>query len=45
MINNEFTAAMTGEDEFSGKAVLPGHNLDGNGNPILDGRDPTKLAH
>jgi len=38
-------AAMAGEDEFSGKAVLPGHNLDGNGNPILDGRDPTKLAH
>jgi len=38
-------AAMAGEDEYSGKAVLPGHNLDGNGNPILDGRDPTILAH
>ena len=38
------TAAVE-EDEYSGKAVLPGHNLDGNGNPILDGRDPTKLAH
>jgi len=34
-----------GEDEFSGKAVLPTHNLDGNGNPIIDGKDPTKLMH
>ncbi len=34
-----------GEDEFSGKAVLPSHNLDGNGNPIIDGKDPTKLMH
>ena len=33
------------EDEFSGKAVLPTHNLDGNGNPIIDGKDPTKLMH
>ena len=33
------------DDEFSGKAVLPGHNLDGNGNPIVDGKDPTKLMH
>ena len=33
------------EDEYSGKAVLPGHNLDGNGNPIVDGKDPTKLRH
>ena len=33
------------EDEYSGKAVLPGHNLDGNGNPIIDGKDPTKLNH
>lgn len=33
------------EDEFSGKAVLPSHNLDGNGNPITDGKDPTKLMH
>jgi len=33
------------EDEYSGKAVLPGHNLDGNGNPIVDGKDPTKLMH
>jgi hypothetical protein len=38
------TEAVT-EDEFSGKAVLPGHNLDGNGNPIVDGKDPTKLMH
>jgi hypothetical protein len=33
------------DDEYSGKAVLPGHNLDGNGNPIVDGKDPTKLMH
>lgn len=38
-------AAAKVEDEFSGKAVLPGHNLDGNGNPIIDGKDPTKLMH
>jgi len=38
-------AAAEVEDEFSGKAVLPGHNLDGNGNPITDGKDPTKLMH
>jgi len=38
------TAAVE-EDEYSGKAVLPGHNLDGNGNPITDGKDPTKLMH
>lgn len=37
--------AAEAEDEFSGKAVLPGHNLDGNGNPIVDGKDPTKLMH
>ena len=38
-------APAEGEDEYSGKAVLPGHNLDGNGNPIVDGKDPTKLMH
>ena len=38
-------AAEDPEDEYSGKAVLPGHNLDGNGNPIVDGKDPTKLMH
>jgi len=38
-------AAAEVEDEFAGKAVLPGHNLDGNGNPIVDGKDPTKLMH
>ncbi len=39
------TTTAAGEDEFSGKAVLPTHNLDGNGNPIIDGKDPTKLMH
>ena len=38
-------AAAEAVDEFAGKAVLPGHNLDGNGNPIVDGKDPTKLMH
>ncbi|GDX61373.1 hypothetical protein LBMAG32_09070 [Nitrosomonadaceae bacterium] len=32
-------------DEFSGKAVLPGHTLDGNGNPITDGKNPIPAAH
>ena len=39
------SSAAEEEDEYSGKAVLPGHNLDGNGNPITDGKDPTKLMH
>jgi len=39
------TAVAEVEDEYSGKAVLPAHNLDGNGNPITDGKDPTKLMH
>ena len=34
-----------GDDEYSGKAVLPGHNLDGNCNPIVDVKDPTQLMH
>jgi len=33
------------DDEYSGKAVLSGHNLNGNGNPITGGKDPTKLIH
>ena len=37
--------AAEGGDEYSGKAVLPSHNLDGNGNPITGGKDPTKLIH
>jgi hypothetical protein len=43
--DSEKAAAAEEEDEFAGKAVLPGHNLDGNGNPITDGKDPTKLMH
>ena len=41
----ELAGGAAEEDEYSGKAVLPGHNLDGNGNPITDGKDPTKLMH
>ncbi|MBI0418241.1 MAG: hypothetical protein SCG81_03530 [Nitrosomonadaceae bacterium] len=37
--------AAPGADEFSGKAVLPGHTLDGNGNPITDGKNPIPAAH
>jgi hypothetical protein len=39
------TAAADGEDEFSGEAVLPGHALDGNGNPIKEGQSAIPAAH
>ena len=39
---SEQTAAAPaeGEDEFAGQAVLPGHALDGNGNPLPPGKSP-----
>ncbi len=33
------------EDEYSGQAVLPGHNLDGNGNPLPEGKSPIPAGH
>lgn len=43
----EQTAAATaeGEDEYSGQAVLPGHALDGNGNPLPPGKSPIPPSH
>ena len=38
-------AAADGEDEYSGQAVLPGHALDGNGNPIREGQSAIPAAH
>lgn len=33
------------EDEFSGPAVLPGHRLDGNGNPLPEGASGIPAGH
>jgi hypothetical protein len=37
--------AAAGEDEYSGQAVLPGHALDGNGNPIKEGQSAIPAGH
>ena len=41
----EKAAAAEGEDEYSGQAVLPGHALDGNGNPIRPGQSVIPAGH
>ncbi|SEL48426.1 hypothetical protein [Nitrosovibrio tenuis] len=33
------------EDEYAGKAVLPGHALDGNGNPVKPGQSAIPEGH
>jgi hypothetical protein len=33
------------DDEYSGQAVLPGHALDGNGNPLPPGKSPIPEGH
>ena len=39
------SAAAPDEDEYSGQAVLPGHALDGNDNPIRPGQSVIPAGH
>jgi hypothetical protein len=39
------TPAPSEDDEYSGPAVLPGHQLDGNGNPIRPGQSAIPEGH
>ncbi|SFW35238.1 hypothetical protein [Nitrosovibrio sp. Nv17] len=41
----EDVATADAEDEYSGQAVLPGHQLDGNGNPLPPGQSAIPEGH
>ena len=44
--DDKVSAATSGdEDEYSGQAVLPGHALDGNGNPLPPGQSAIPAGH
>ena len=43
--SEQTATAPAGEDEFSGQGVLPGHALDGNGNPLPPGKSPIPAGH
>ncbi len=43
--NRRRSGSAEGEDEFAGQAVLPGHALDGNGNPLPPGKSPIPAGH
>jgi hypothetical protein len=43
--DDKVSAAPSGDDEYSGQAVLPGHALDGNGNPLPPGQSAIPAAH
>ena len=38
-------ASSNPDDEYSGQAVLPGHQLDGNGNPLPAGQSAIPAGH
>lgn len=44
--DDKVSAAPSGDDdEYSGQAVLPGHTLDGNGNPLPPGKSAIPAGH